>query len=299
MSKLSAGKIKKERISPVIYLMTIPAFILFFVFHTFPALQGIFYSFTNWNGLNPSYKMVGFKNYIDLLHDSNILSTYTFTFKFAILSTVLVNVLSLILALGLNAKIYARNFFRAVYFLPNVLSVIIISFIFKYIFANILPLVGKALQIAWLSRNILGTREYAWIGVVFVAVWQSAALNTILYISGLQTVPEELYESSAIDGASPWQNFWHITFPIIAPFFTINMVLAMKNFLMVFDHIMGLTGGGPGNATRSISILIFQSGIAENEFAYQSANAVVYMIFIMAISLIQIRFLQKREMKYE
>ena len=124
-------------------------------------------------------------------------------------------------------------------------------------------------------------------------------MNTILYISGLQTVPEELYESSSIDGANQLQNFWHITFPIIAPFFTINMVLAMKGFLMVFDHIMGLTGGGPGNVTRSISILIFQSGIAENEFAYQSANAVVYLIFIMTVSILQIRFLQKREMKYE
>lgn len=299
MNKLSAGKLRKERISPVIYLMTVPAFVLFFAFHTLPALQGVFYSFTNWNGLNPTFKLVGFKNYIDLFHDSNILKTYLFTFKFAILATVLVNILSLVLALGLNAKIFGRNFFRAVYFLPNVLSVVIIGFIFKYIFANIVPYIGKSLEIAWLSKNILGTKEYAWIGVVLVAVWQSAAMNTILYISGLQTVPEELYESSSIDGANRWQDFWHITFPIIAPFFTINMVLAMKGFLMVFDHIMGLTGGGPGNVTRSISILIFQSGIAENEFAYQSANAVVYLIFIMTVSILQIRFLQKREMKYE
>lgn len=299
MGKLQAGKIRRDRISPVIYMMTVPAFLLFFAFHTLPAIQGIFYSFTNWNGLNPTYKMVGLKNYLDLLNDSRVLDTYFFTFKFAIIATVLVNVLSLLLAMGLNSNIRFRNFFRAVYFLPNVLSVIIVGFIFRYIFANVLPDIGKSLEIAWLSKNILGTKEYAWLGIVLVAVWQSAAMNTILYISGLQTVPQDLYESSSIDGANPWQNFWHITFPIIAPFFTINMVLAMKGFLMVFDHIMGMTGGGPGRTTQSISILIYTSGITGGEFAYQAANSVVYMIFIMTVSIIQIRFLQKREMKFE
>lgn len=103
----------------------------------------------------------------------------------------------------------------------------------------------------------MGSEQHAWIGIVIVAVWQGVAYNTILYLAGLQTIPGTLYEASNLDGANRWQEFWKITFPLIAPFFTINMVLAMKNSLMVFDQIVALTNGGPGRATQSISHLIY------------------------------------------
>ncbi|MBA7535431.1 Melibiose/raffinose/stachyose import permease protein MelD [subsurface metagenome] len=146
-------------------------------------------------------------------------------------------------------------------------------------------------------RNILGNPDIAWIGVSLVAVWQASAFNTVIYLAGLQTIPEELYEASLIDGAGKWKNFWYITFPLIAPFFTINMVLAMKGFLQAFGLILSLTGGGPGRATESISIIIYRGGFQGGEFAYQSANAVVYLIFLVTISFLQIRFLQKREVE--
>jgi raffinose/stachyose/melibiose transport system permease protein len=278
-----------------IYLMTIPAVVLFATFHTFPAIQGIFYSFTNWDGLSFDYDFVGLKNYYYLFQDENVLNSYLFTFKFAFVSTILVNVLSLLIAMGLNANIKFKNFFKAVYFLPNILSVLIVGYIFNYLFANVIPLLGEKLGIDFLSTNILGKEKWAWIGIVIVAVWQACAFNTILYLAGLQTVPAELYEAASIDGANKWQSFWHITFPMIAPFFTINMVLAMKNFLMVFDHVVALTGGGPGRSTESISLLIYNGGFQGGEFAYQSANAVIYFIVIMVVSLLQIKFLQKRE----
>ncbi|NNU83924.1 sugar ABC transporter permease [Geobacillus sp. BMUD] len=287
-------KIKKPK-NIAIYLMTVPAVVLFAVFHTFPALQGIFYSFTNWDGLSLTYDFVGLKNYYYLFQDENVWHSYLFTFQFAIVSTVLVNVLSLAIAIGLNEKIKFKNFFRAVYFLPNVLSVLIVGYIFNYLFANVLPLWGEKLGIEALSTNILGSEKWAWVGIVIVAVWQACAFNTILYLAGLQTVPSELYEASSLDGASKWQNFRHITFPMIAPFFTINMVLAMKNFLMVFDQVVALTGGGPGRATESISLHIYNGGFQGGEFAYQSANSVIYFIVIMAVSIAQIKFLQKRE----
>ncbi|WP_212903520.1 carbohydrate ABC transporter permease [Clostridium polyendosporum] len=287
--------VKEKGVDIIIYLMTIPAVLLFAAFHTFPVLQGIYYSFTNWDGLSLEYNFIGLKNYLNLLKDANILNSYLFTFKFAIITTIIVNVLSLLIALGLNSKIKFKNFFRATYFLPNVLSMLIIGFIFNYIFANVLPVVGTKLGIEALAANILGNENLAWIGVVVIAVWQACAFNTILYLSGLQTVPEDIYEASALDGANKWQEFWKITFPIIAPFFTINMVLAMKNFLMVFDQVVALTGGGPGRATESIAFLIYKSGFSGGEFAYQSANSVVYFIAIIIISILQIKFLQKRE----
>ncbi|QIZ10844.1 sugar ABC transporter permease [Priestia megaterium] len=278
------------------YLMTVPALLLFAIFHTYPALQGIYYSFTNWDGLGFTYDFVGIKNYVNLFKDLNILNSYLFTFKFAIISTILVNVLSLLIAIGLNAKIKGKNFFRATYFLPNVLGVLIVGFIFNFIFSNVIPNLGDKLDIGFLSINILGSDKFAWLGIVIVAVWQACAFNVILYLSGLQTVPSELYEASSLDGANKWQEFWKITFPMIAPFFTINMVLSMKNFLMVFDQIVALTGGGPGRATESISLLIYKGGFQGGEFAYQSANSVIYFIVIVVISVFQIKVLQKREM---
>ncbi|WP_438348607.1 carbohydrate ABC transporter permease [Paenibacillus sp. FA6] len=278
------------------YWMTLPAVLLFFVFLTLPALQGIYYSFTNWNGFGKNYDFVGFKNYINLFTDNNVGNAYLFTFKFAIVVTILINILSLLIAIGLNAKIKARNFFRGIYFLPNILSVLIVGYIFNYLFSNVFTVWGKNLGIEALSTNILGSESTAWIGIVIVAVWQGIAFNTILYLAGLQTIPTTLYEASNLDGANRWQEFWKITFPLIAPFFTINMVLAMKNSLMVFDQIVALTNGGPGRATQSISHLIYIGGFQGGEFAYQSANSVIYFIVIAVISFVQVRFLQSREM---
>lgn len=277
------------------YLMTIPAVVLFFIFLTLPAIQGVYYSFTNWNGFGDKYDFIGFKNYVNLFRDDNVGNAYGFTFKFALVVTILINIFSLLIALGLNAKIKARNFFRGVYFLPNILSVLIVGYIFNYLFSNVFTVWGQNLGIGWLSTNILGSEQLAWIGIVIVAVWQGIAYNTILYLAGLQTIPGNLYEASNLDGANRWQEFWRITFPLIAPFFTINMVLAMKNSLMVFDQIVALTNGGPGRATQSISHLIYTGGFEGGEFAYQSANSVIYFIVIAIISIVQIKFLQKRE----
>ncbi|WP_409275064.1 carbohydrate ABC transporter permease [Neobacillus sp. SCS-31] len=279
-------------------LVAVPAFALFFIFHTYPALQGIFYSFTDWKGYG-DWNFVGIKNYINVLKDDRAGHAYLFTFKFAIVTTILVNIISLLVAMGLNSKIKFQKTLRAVYFLPYILSILIVGFIFNFIFAHMLPQVGETLGWGWLAKNILGDPDLAWLGIVLVAVWQSVAFSTILYLAGLVTISEDLYEAASIDGAGAWRKFWSITFPMIAPFFTINMVLAMKGFLQVFDQIVALTGGGPGRATESIALLIYRGGFEGGEFAYQSANAVLYFIVIVAISVFQLRVLNKREARYE
>ncbi|PUU87416.1 carbohydrate ABC transporter permease [Halanaerobium sp.] len=286
-----------KKTSSVFYWMTIPAFILFFVFHTLPALQGIFYSFTDYIGFG-DYNFVGFRNFINLFSDGRAFDAYIFTFKFAIVSTILVNILSLLVALGLNSKIKLKNTFRAVYFVPYMLSILVVGYIFNHIFTFIIPELGRSFGIEILSRNILGNMDLAWIGVVILAVWNSSGFNTLLYLSGLQTVPDELYEVAKIDGAGKWDQFKHITFPLIAPFFTINIVISMRGFLMVFDHIMALTEGGPGRATESITLLIYNGGFMGGEFAYQTANAVIFLLVVLAVSFFQLKVLQKREVSY-
>lgn len=283
----------KKSFNKVYLSITIPALIIFFVLHTYPLLQGVFYSFTDWKGYG-NFEFVGLKNYLNVFKDSRVGHAYLFTIGFAIISTVITNIVSLALAIGLNSNITFKRALRGIYFLPYILGTLVIGYIFNFIFSYFLPVIGKNLGIALLANNILGNPDLAWIGIVIVAVWQSTAFNTILYLSGLVTIDPDLYEAADIDGATPWNKFRAITFPLIAPFFTINVVVSMKNYLMVFDQIVALTGGGPGTSTESISLLIYKGGFSAGEFAYQSANAVIFFIIIVAISLFQIKVLEKR-----
>lgn len=275
-------------------LMTIPVVALFFCFNTLQLLKGVMYSFTNFKGFG-SYDWVGVRNYMDLFQDVRVGNSYWFTFKLAIVTTIVVNVISLLLAMALNSKIRAKSFFRGAYFLPNILGALVVGYIFNYFFTYILPAVGEMIGWETLSSSLLSSKNLAWIAIVIVCAWQAIAMNTIIYISGLQTVPEDVYEAGAIDGATGWNKFKNLTFPLILPFFTINMVLCVKNFLMVFDQIMALTKGGPAQSTESISYLIYQNGMAGGQFGFQSANAVIFFLVIVAISVTQMTVLGKKE----
>ena len=275
-------------------LMTIPVVALFFCFNTLPLLKGVMYSFTNFKGFG-SYDWVGVRNYMDLFQDVRVGNSYWFTFKLAIVTTIVVNVISLLLAMALNSKIRAKSFFRGAYFLPNILGALVVGYIFNYFFTYILPAVGEMIGWETLSSSLLSSKNLAWIAIVIVCAWQAIAMNTIIYISGLQTVPEDVYEAGAIDGATGWNKFKNLTFPLILPFFTINMVLCVKNFLMVFDQIMALTKGGPAQSTESISYMIYQNGMAGGQFGFQSANAVIFFLVIVAISVTQMTVLGKKE----
>ena len=275
-------------------LITIPVLVLFFCFNTLPLIKGFIYSFTNFKGYG-TYDFVGLRKYKDLFTDARVGRSYLFTFKYAIVCTIIVNVISLLLALGLNAKIKGKTVLRGIYFIPNILGGLVIGYIFSFFFTYILPVAGQAAGIEWLSSSILAKESTAWFGIVIVGAWQAIAMNTIIYISGLQTVPEDVYEAGAIDGATGWRRFKDLTFPLIIPFFTINMVLCMKNFLMVFDQIMALTKGGPSQSTESISYLIYQNGMSGGQFGFQSANAVLFFVVIVAISAFQMTVMGKKE----
>lgn len=205
-------KTKMSSRDKTFWAITIPVLVLFFTFNTLPMIKGFIYSFTNYRGYG-SYDYVGLRNYIDLFTDARVGKSYLFTFKYALSGTVLVNVLALIMALGLNSKIRFKSALRGIYFVPNILGGLVIGYIFSFFFTYILPALGNALDIEFLKNSILASEKYAWIGVLIVGVWQAVAMNTIIYISGLQTVPREVYEASMLDGASKWREFWAITFP--------------------------------------------------------------------------------------
>jgi len=272
----------------------LPILVLFFLFNTLPMIQGFIYSFTNYKGYG-SYDWVGLRNYMDLFTDQRVWNSYFFTFKYAICGTILVNVIALALAIGLNAKIRFKSALRGIYFIPNILGGLIIGYIFSFLFTYILPAVGEYFQISWLQNSILSSPDTAWIGVLIVGVWQAVAMTTIIYISGLQTVPEDVYEASRIDGAGKWTEFRKVTLPLIIPFVSTNLLLTTKNFMMVFDQIMSLTKGGPAQSTESISYLIYRNGLDGGQFGFQSANAVFFFVVIVALSVIQLRSMSSKE----
>ena len=286
MANLAKAKVGSDR-NRTFLLILIPVLILFVAFNTFPLLTGVFYSFTDSKGYG-AFNMVGLQNYIDLFGDARVGNSYLFTFKVAVVSTLITNVISLVLALGLNSKIKFKSAFRALYFVPQILGALVVGYVFSYFFTYIIPALTG-------TSSILASTEWAWIAIVVVCCWQSIAQTTIIYITGLQSVPEDVYEAGNLDGATGWNLFRYITFPLIMPSVTTNMVLVMKNMLMVFDQIVAMTSGGPAQSTESISYLIYNNGLSGGQFGFQCANAVIFFILIAVISVAQTKFLNSRE----
>lgn len=270
-------------------LFCLPGFIAYCVFLIFPILMGIYYSFMDWNGISKSYNFIGFANYAKLFTDKKFGEALLFNFRYTIMLIAGVVVISVVLALLLNKEFKGRSFFRTLYFLPAVLSMITVSLVFKQVFFYVLPAIGKALGIEALSTNILASKQNAIYGVLFVHLWQGVALPTLLFLAGLQTIPTELYEAAAIDGANGWQQFKHITVAYLIPTLSVVLVLLVKQGLMVFDYVKSMTAGGPGTATQTIALLIYNNGFERNRYSYSIAQAIATGVIIALISAIQIQ----------
>ncbi|MBS5401529.1 sugar ABC transporter permease [Bifidobacterium sp.] len=297
MAKATKKKVSRystRKVDPAFYWMTVPAAILVAIFLYWPFLQGAFYSLTNSQGYG-TWDFIGLKNFIAMFSDSRVGNAYIFTIVMAVVITIGQNFLGLFLAVLLNSKIAFKNGFRAIFFVPYTLAVLVIGYVFKYIFMVPIPQIGQALGIDWLSTSLLTNPDLAWFPIAFLSIWQGVAYSTLLYLAGLQTIDTEVYEAADIDGVNAWQKFWQITFPLIGPFFTINMVLSLKNALSMFDQVIALTGGGPDSKTETVSYLIFQNGLGNGEYAYQMANAVTFFIVLAILAFIQLKFFSGKE----
>lgn len=275
----------------------LPGFAIYCVFLIFPILLGIYYSLMDWNGISPHYDFVGLKNYQSLLTDKKFRAALVFNLRYTVMLVIGIVVISVILALLLNRQFKGRGFFRTLYFLPAVLSMLTVSLVFKQIFFYVLPAMGKALGIAALSTNILASKQLAIYGLLFVHLWQGVALPTLLFLAGLQTIPSELYEAAAIDGANAWQQFKSITVAYLIPTLSVVLVLVVKQGLMVFDYVKSMTGGGPGTVTQSIALLIYTNGFERNKYSYSIAQAIATGLLIAAISFVQIQLSNRKKVE--
>ncbi len=274
---------------------TIPGFLLYSTFFILPILLGIYYSLTDWNGISTHYNFIGAKNYIKIFSDKRFLNALLFNSKYCIMLTVCIVVLGIALALLLNNKVKGITFFRAAFFLPAVLSMLTIGLIFNEIYYRAIPPIGQMLGIEFLSKNILSNKDTAVYGILFTNVWQGVALPTLLFLAGLQSIPQNLYEAAIIDGANRWQSFRHITLPFLVPVLSIVMVLTLKGGLMVFDYVKSLTDGGPVGATESVSLLIYSNAFVENKYSYSIGEAIIVGLIICGISAIQISISNRKK----
>jgi raffinose/stachyose/melibiose transport system permease protein len=272
---------------------------LYCVFYVFQVMSGVFYSFTDWNGMSPAYKLVGLRNYGFLLKSQIFWRSMGTTFKYALLLVALTISVSLVLALCLDTyqRKWAKTFTKAMFFIPAMLSSVTVALIWNQLFYRALPIIGNALNIALLRASPLGNPKTTLPATVFVNVWQSVAIPTLIFIAGLQSIPRELYESAQMDGASPLRRFRSITFPYILPTFVVNLVLLVKGGFTTFDYPYALTGGGPVRATEVISISIVNDAFQTYRFAMANAEAMLLFVVIACISIVQIRLSSRRSIE--
>ena len=285
--RFARSKLNRSRRTTFI-IFSIPGIFLYSLFFIYPVFLGVFYSLTDWNGIARNMSFIGIDNYTKAFSTKRFLNAISFNLQYTILLCFFIIIISIILALLLNNKVKGIVFFRGMLFLPAVLCGITISLIFGQIYYRVIPLLGNALGIEALSKNILGDRSLARYGILFVHIWQGLAMPTVLFLAGLQTIPTELYEAAAIDGASAWQRFQRITIPFLIPVLSVVFILTLKSGLGVFDYIKGLTDGGPARSTESLSLLIYADAFANNKFSYAIAESVIVGLFLAAISAIQI-----------
>jgi raffinose/stachyose/melibiose transport system permease protein len=279
-------------------LMTAPGLVLYCVFLILPILMGIYYSLTDWTGIGTNFNFIGLDNYVKVFtNDKRFGNALIFNLRYSVFLVAGIVIIGFMLAMLLNREMKGRSFFRTLYFMPAVLSMITIALVFKQVYFYVLPSIGKAIGSATLSENIIADRKLAIYGILFVHLWQGVALPTLLFLSGLQTIPIDLYEAASIDGANAWHQFKSITVPYILPTLSVVLVLAVKQGLNVFDYINAMTKGGPGGATTSIAMLIWQNAWERNRFSYAIAQAVITGLIIAVISFIQIKFTNDRKVE--
>jgi len=274
---------------------TLPAIVLFVVFVLYPVFGGVGYSLTDWNGVASAFRFIGIQNYRTLAADPAVLIPFRNTFVFAFLQTILQNILSLLMALAVDRKLRTKNLLRTLMFVPAVLAPLVVGYVWAFLFTEPIASLGKTLGIGILGNNALGSPKSALLSGVFVGSWRMAGYTMVIYIAALQGVPRELLDAAHVDGARAWRRFWSVTFPLIAPAVTINLVLTMERGFKEFDMIFALTQGGPGNSSEVISLTIYNESFQYFRAAYGTTIGVMLFVVIVVLSYLEIVVLRKNE----
>lgn len=262
-----------------------------------PAAAGLYYSFTDWNGIGNDAGFVGIKNYITIFSDgAEFGRSFLYTLLFTVLCVLIVNALAFALGMLVTQKIRGRNILRSIFFMPNLIGGILVGFVWQFIFTQVFNSMAKTLHLPFLE-NWLSTTTTATFALIIVVVWQMSGYMMLIYIAQFQNIPDSLIESAMIDGASSFQRLRYITLPLMAPAFTIGLFLTTSNCFKLYDQNLTLTNGGPSNSTEMVAMNIFKTAFTQNELGLAQAKAVLFLIVVAGITLSQLYFSKKREVE--
>lgn len=277
-----------------------PAFFFFTLFVIIPTISSVYYAFTSWDGINPNIRWVGIANFREIFTSSRFGNALQNTIVLTVFISILENLLALGMALLVDHVRKGKNLFRAVFYVPVILSGIVSGFIWKIMYNyNFGPInaVLQSLKLGMLKQDWLGNANLVLMSVGLVLIWKGAGYYMIIYLASLQGVPVEVIEAATIDGASSVQRFRHITLPLISGAFTINFTLSLINGLKVFDQIAVMTDGGPGFASETVVYLLYKVGFNEGRQGFGTAVGLVLLFVILILNTVQQRFLRSREVQ--
>lgn len=287
-------------------ILSLPAMILFAVVILAPFVMGVAYSFTAWKG---SYfkgsehwygALVGFKNYIKVFHSQKFIQAFLYTIKFTVVAVIIKNVVSLALALMIRRVGKGKGLFRTIYFFPNLLGGLAMGFVWSFIYQNIfsLTLFGEdsLVSIPFLC-NMLQDPNKALFAMALMATWQTAGYLMLIYLNGLNNIPEDLYEAASIDGATAFQKFRHITVPMLMPAFTIVFFLTLSSSFKMLDENLALTNGDFGTRMLSLQILLTTRENTPPNYGMAQAQAVIFFILIAVVSIAQVIVTKRKEIE--
>ena len=280
------------------WLFVVPALVVYAVVVLYPSVAGILYAFTDWSGIG-SKSFNGLANFRTLFGDDRAIGSVRNTLLLTVAIVVVQNGIGLLLALGVRAQIKSRTILRVIFFAPAVVSPVMVAFLWKYVYnpdpkAGLNGILG-AVGLGGLRHDWLGSPSLALWSVAGMVVWQYAGYSMVIFLAGLEGVPVELYEAAMIDGAGRFQRFRYVTWPLLAPALTINVMLSTIGGLKLFDQVYAATNGGPGYASETLSTVLYKQAFVYGRFGYSTAIALVLALFVAAVSLVQIAYLRGRE----
>ena len=278
-----------------------PALLLYVAIVIYPSVAGAVYAFTDWRALSTDPSFVGLANLRRLFNDMQASSALKNTLLIALFVPLLQNAFGLVLALGLNTGVKSRYVLRTVFFMPAVVSPLIVSYLWQYIY-NPFPDQGLngllgAIGLGALRQDWLGNPDLSLGSIMATVVWQSMGVSMVIFLAGLQGISRENYEAAELDGATVFARFRHITLPLIAPAITVNLVLSLIAALKLFDQVFAMTNGGPGYATETLSTVLFKQTFLFGRFGYGAMIALVLTAIVTLFAFIQLRVLRSREVE--
>ncbi|MCM3269076.1 carbohydrate ABC transporter permease [Paenibacillus elgii] len=275
-----------------------PALLVYAIVMVLPFLLGLYYSFSDWNGVSSRIGWVGLQNYQTILTgDPDFGRSFWFTARFTVAVVLISNVLGFLIAYLLSKPLKTRNLLRTIFFMPNVLGGLLLGFIWQFIFTQSFASIGRITGLGFFNLSWLGTEATAFWALVIVSVWQGAGYLMVIYIAGLTNVPKDMLEAAAIDGATSLQALRHIVLPLIMPAVTVCLFLSISWAFKSFDLNFSLTQGGPYKSTESIAMNIYFEAFKNNRYGLGTAKAFVFFVVVTVITLVQVTITKKKEVE--